>query len=211
MACAAMSPSPTASLPESILVRLAQDGNDAAFQELTGRSREGCVRMAMAILHNHDDAEDEVQNAFLKAYTRLPYFKHESAFSTWVIRIVINHCLMRYRRSNRVHFISYEAKGTDGDWYAARQPVQSETPECAVGREEVRSVLRAELHCIPSFLRGPLEMRYLQDRSLDDVARGLGISVAAAKSRLHRAQGYLKDRMLRHCGSRGAGTLTRSN
>jgi RNA polymerase sigma-70 factor (ECF subfamily) len=197
-------------LPESVLVRLAQNGSQAAFQELTGRAREGCIRMAMTMLRNHDDAEDEVQNAFLKAYTRLTYFKHESAFSTWLIRIVINHCLMRYRRCRRLQFVSYESKGADGDWYAAHQPVQSETPEHDVGRQEVIKLLRTELHRIPCFLRAPLEMRYLEDRSLEEMARTLGVSIAAAKSRLHRAHGYLRERMVRHCGSRGAGTLMRA-
>jgi RNA polymerase sigma-70 factor, ECF subfamily len=209
MACAAICPMPVKDLPEGILVRLAQQGNEAAFQELTSRSREGYVRTAMKILRNRDDAEDEVQNALWKAYTHLSLFSHQSTFSTWVIRIVINHCLMRYRRAQRVHFVSYEAIGSEGEWYAAHEPVHIETPEHLLGREELRAVLRNELHRVPSFLRAPLEMRYLQDRSLEEVAGILGISVAAAKSRLHRGQGYLKDRMLHHCGKRGAATLMR--
>lgn len=195
-------------LPESTLVRLAQQGNQAAFRELAGRTREGCVRMAMTILKNRDDAEDEVQNAIWKAYTHLPLFNHQSAFSTWLIRIVINHCLMHYRRVRRVHFVSYETAGSDGEWYALHEPVQTETPECSLGREQLNQLLRTEIRRIPLFLRAPLEMRYLQDRSLEEVASTLGISVAATKSRLHRAQGYLKDRMLPHCGRRGAATLT---
>lgn len=208
MACAAMAPMRVADLPESTLVRLAQQGNQAAFRELTGRTREGCVRMAMTILKNRDDAEDEVQNALWKAYTHLPLFNHQSAFSTWLIRIVINHCLMRYRRLRRVRFVSYETAGSDGEWYALHQPIQTETPEYSLGREQLNQLLRTEIRRIPPFLRAPLEMRYLQDRSLEDVASTLGISVAATKSRLHRAQGYLKDRMLPHCGTRGAATLT---
>lgn len=207
MACAAMSPMPVTDLPESTLVRLAQQGNQAAFRELTGRTREGCIRMAMTILRNRDDAEDEVQNAIWKAYTHLPLFNHQSAFSTWMIRIVINHCLMRYRRMRRVRFVSYETAGSEGEWYALHEPVQSETPEHSLGREQLSQLLRTEIRRIPPFLRAPLEMRYLQDRSLEDVACALGISVAATKSRLHRAQGYLKDRMLPHCGRRGVATL----
>jgi RNA polymerase sigma-70 factor (ECF subfamily) len=207
MACMAMSPMPVADLSEGALLRLAQQGNQAAFEELTGRTHEGCVRMAMSILRNRDDAEDEVQNAVWKAYTHLRLFNHQSAFSTWIIRIVINHCLMRCRRVRRVRFVSYETAGSEGEWYALYEPVQTETPEHSLGREQLNQVLRTEIRRIPPFLRAPLEMRYLQDRSLEDVASALGISVAATKSRLHRAQGYLKVRMLRHCGTRGAATL----
>jgi RNA polymerase sigma-70 factor, ECF subfamily len=166
--------------------------------------------MAMTILRNRDEAEDEVQNALWKAYTHLPLFNHQSTFSTWVIRIVINHCLMRYRRTRRVPIVSYESTGISGERFATHEPVQAETPEHTLGRKELRNVLRAELRRIPRFLRAPLEMRYLQDRTLEDIARDLGITVAAAKSRLHRAQGYLRSRMLRHCGSRGVATLMRS-
>lgn len=209
MAYAAAFSTSLVDLPEAALIELAQQGSEAAFQELTGRAREGCVRMAISMLKNREDAEDEVQNAFWKAYTHLPLFNHQSTFSTWVIRIVINHCLMRYRHLRRVRFVSYETAGHTGEWYAVHEPVESETPEQMLGRDELGSVIRSELRRVPIFLRAPIEMRYLQDRSLEDVASTLGITVAATKSRLHRAQGYLKDRMLKHCGERGSGTLTR--
>jgi RNA polymerase sigma-70 factor (ECF subfamily) len=180
---------------------------DALARADAGRTRGVCVRVAMSILRNRDDAEDEVQNAVLKAYTHLSLFNHQSAFSTWIIRIVINHCFMRCRRRRRVRFVSYEITGPDGGWYAIHEPVETETPEGLLGRMQLNQMLRSELRGIPPFLRTPLEMRYLQDRSLEDVASALGISVAAAKSRLHRAQGYLTDRMLPHSGSRGAATL----
>jgi RNA polymerase sigma-70 factor (ECF subfamily) len=199
------------SLPEGMLVELAQKGDQAAFQELIVRVRESCVRMATAILRNRDDAEEEVQNALCRAFTHLALFNHQSTFATWVTRIVINHCFMRYRRARRLRFVSFEATGSDGESYAAYEPTGSDTPEAGLGRDQVRTLLRQELRYIPSLLRIPLEMRFLQDRSIDEVAGTLGISVAAAKSRLHRAQGYLKDRMSRHCGRRGAATLMHMN
>ena len=100
-----------------------------------------------------------------------------------------------------------DAASQNGEWYAAYEQVQSETPECSFGREELQHLIRFELRRIPIFLRTPLEMHYLQDRSLEEIACFLGVTVAAAKSRLHRAHTYLKNRMLRHCGSRGPATL----
>lgn len=202
-------PAQLARMREHDLVGLAQNGNRAAFQELIARSRDGCIRMATVILRNAADAEDEVQNAFCKAYTHLSLFGRQSTFSTWVTRIVINHCLMRHRRSQRLRFVSFENSGYGGGWHVVHEPVGVETPEHGVGRDELNNILRSELRRIPPLLRVPLEMRFFQERSVEDVADTLGISIAAAKSRLHRAQVYLKDRMLRHCGRRGAATLTR--
>lgn len=200
---------PLESLPESALVLMAQEGDDRAFRELLGRAHEGCLRLATAILRNREDAQDEVQNAFWKAYTHIRWFSQDSKFSTWVARIVINHCLMKHRRMRRLRFVSYEAVSSEGDRYVAHEAVEPNTPEHRMGSSELRDVLLLELHRIPAKLRFPLQLRYLEDLSLDDIARRLGISVPAAKSRLHRAQGYLRERMLRHCGARGAGTLLR--
>jgi RNA polymerase sigma-70 factor (ECF subfamily) len=198
-----------ADMPESTLVEMAQRGDERAFHELIGRARDGCLRLATAILHNREDAQDEVQSAFWKAYTHIRWFGQQSKFSTWVARIVINHCLMRHRRMRRIRFVSYDAVTPEGDSYVAHHAVEPNTPEHGLGRRELRDVLRLELHRIPPLLRFPLELRYLHDLPLEDVAKRLGISVPATKSRLHRAQGYLRDRMLRHCGLRGAGTLMR--
>lgn len=196
-------------LNESRLVVLAQQGDHRAFQELLRPVRESCLSIAASILHNREDAQDEVQNAFWKAYTKLQSFGRESTFSTWVTRIVINHCLMRYRRSRRVRFVSYESAGHEGQAYVTHEPTDPQTPEQGVGLSELHDVLRQELARIPIFLRIPLEMRYVSELPLEVMADRLGITVAATKSRLHRAQSYLKDRMLRHCGKRGAGTLVR--
>jgi RNA polymerase sigma-70 factor (ECF subfamily) len=196
-------------LREGDLVELAQRGNPAAFEELISRARDSCVRIATVILRDSSDAEDEVQNAFWKAYTHLSLFNRQSMFSTWVTRIVINHCLMRHRRARRLRFVPFEIAGPGGTTFTVHEPEEKETPELGVGRGELSEILHDELGKLPLLLRIPLEMRYFHDRSVGDVAEALGISKAAAKSRLHRAQNYLKDRMLRHCGRRGAATLTR--
>jgi|SRR5271165_2593546 len=198
-----------AHMKEGDLLELAQRGSPAAFQELISRAKDSCVRIATVILRNPADAEDEVQNAFWKAYTHLAVFNRQSLFSTWVTRIVINHCLMHHRRARRFRFVPFEITGHGEGSYVVHEPEERETPERALGRVELSDILRDELEKLPPLLRIPLEMRYFQDRSVVEVAEALGISKAAAKSRLHRAHDYLKDRMLRHCGRRGAATLTR--
>jgi RNA polymerase sigma-70 factor (ECF subfamily) len=198
-----------AGVSEDILVGLARGRDEDAFSELMNRSRENCVGLAMSILRNRDDAVDEVQNAFWKAYSHIESFSHHAKFSTWVSRIVINHCLMRIRRSRRARFVPYDGVSSDGDLYTAHEPLNHENPELQLGGSEVNRVIREELALIPKSLRIPLQLRYLQDMALEDIARQLQLTVPATKSRLHRAQVYLRARMKRHCGLRGGATLTR--
>jgi RNA polymerase sigma-70 factor, ECF subfamily len=174
------------------------------------RSWEICVRVAIRTLGNREDALDVVQDAFWKAYSHLRTFNQQSRFSTWVARIVINQCLMRYREKKRIHLVSLAAVNSSGEEYMAHEAIEAENPEDLLGEIELRALVHYELNRIPILLRVPLEMRYIRGMELDELAGLLNISVAAAKSRLHRANLYLKERMLRHCGRRGFGTLTRS-
>ena len=197
-------------LSEDQLVRLAQNGDHAAFQELMGRVHNACLSVATSILDNRDDAADEVQNAFWKAYTHIQSFSQQSRFSTWVTRILINRCYIRLRRAGRIRFVSYDAVKSDGETYTAYAAVDYGTPERHCGDGEIGELLRSEVQRIPKLLRIPLELHYLHDIPIGEIAQQLKLSIPATKSRLHRAQVFLRDRMVQHCGTRGTGTLLSS-
>ena len=196
---------------EDVLILAAQNGDNEAFSELMSRAWDVCLHVAISRLGNRDDAMDEVQDAFCKAYTHIREFRGKSKFSTWVVRIVINSCLMRLRRKTRQRTMPFEGINAHGEEYVAYEPVDRQTPEDMLGGVELQAAVRLELSRIPTSLRTPLELTYIRSLTLEEVARSLNISVAATKSRLHRGQLYLKDRMLRHCGVRGSGTLTRAS
>ena len=196
---------------EEDLIVAAQDGNHEAFAELMSRAWEVCMHVAISRLGNRDDAMDEVQDAFCKAFTHIRTFRGRSKFSTWVVRIVINSCLMRLRQRTRQRLIPFEAINSSGEEYVAHEPIDRQNPEDMLGGVELQAALRLELSRIPITLRKPLELTYIRSLPLEEVAQNLEISVAATKSRLHRGQQYLKERMLRHCGIRGSGTLTRAS
>lgn len=196
--------------PEDNLIRLAREGDENAYMELMRRSWQICMRVAICSLGNREDALDEVQDAFWKAYLHLHTFNRQSKFSTWVARIVINQCLMRLRQKKRIRLVPHTAVDSSGEEYAMHEAIDTENPEDLLGDNELRALVRCELNRIPILLRVPLEMRYIRGMELDEVAGRLNITVAATKSRLHRAHLYLKDRMLKHCGTRGFGTLTRA-
>lgn len=190
------------------LVALAQSGDNAAFSELVERHQATCRRMALSILRDRSDAEDEVQNALWKAYEHLAQFQRDAKFSTWLSRIVVNQCLMRLRKDRRARFL-YLDDVVVGDAPATLElPATAETPEEALAQSEIGAVLGREIRRIPPMLRDVFMLRDVEELPMDAVASRLGISIAAAKSRLLRARLELRGRMERHCGRLGFATLT---
>ncbi len=190
------------------LVERAQDGDSAAFAELVQRHQPICKRLAFSILRDRLDAEDEVQNALYKAFEHIGRFQRESRFSTWLSRIVLNQCLMRLRKERKMRFVYVDdcAPGEETTRFDVADGTAS--PEQALARQEVGAVLKAEIRRIPPLLRDVFELRDVKQLPMIDVADQLGISVAAAKSRLLRARLELRSRMGTHTGRLGAATLT---
>jgi RNA polymerase sigma-70 factor (ECF subfamily) len=198
-----------AGAPDHELVRLTKMGDIAAFEELVGRTKGICIRIATCILKSREDARDEVQNAFWLAYSKIDLFTYQSKFSTWLARIVINRCFLRLRISQRKPVFSNQVSNADGGWYSC-EAVAHETPEIDFARQEVNRVLRHELSNVPPLLRIPIEMHYIEELPVKEVAAHLGLTTAAVKSRLHRGHLFLRDRMLKHTAQRGSGSLTRN-
>jgi RNA polymerase sigma-70 factor (ECF subfamily) len=200
-------PATRADMPEHELVRLAKSGDDVAFAELMARTKEVCLRVATCMLGNSEDARDELQASFWLAYSRLELFTYQSRFSTWLVRIVINRCLMRLRVRRRMPVCSNEVLSRNGEWYVC-DAVTHETPEFYLGQQEVITMVQQELRRMPPLLRQPIQMHYIDQQPVKDVAKELGLTIAAAKSRLHRGHAYLRERMLKHVARRGPCTLT---
>jgi len=189
------------------LVLLAQSGNDVAFTELIERHRSISFKLAYSILKDRSDAEDEVQNATWKAYSHLGQFNFEAKFSTWLTRIVVNQCLMRLRKDKRAKFFYIDDVQIGDEVGTLDLRDKTDGPEADLGRREVSQILHQEVNRMPPLLKKVFWMRDIEERSMSDVAESLGISVAAAKSRLLRARQELKVRLQKHQGRLGAATL----
>lgn len=197
-----------AGVADDVLVVRAQAGDNAAFTELIERHQSTCKRMALSILRDQQDAEDEVQNALWKAYEHIGQFQQDAKFSTWLSRIVVNQCLMRLRKDRRARFV-YLDEGVAGEDIATLDlPDQTQSPEQALAQTEVGEVLKSEIHRIPPLLRDVFILRDVEEMAMPEVADRLGISIAAAKSRLLRARLELRQRMDKHCGRLGVASLT---
>lgn len=197
----------TIQLSDDTLVEHCTNGDEAAFDELMRRHHPTALKVAYSIVRNRQDAEDEVQNAFWKAYKHIGQFNRDSKFSTWLTRIVVNQCLMKLRRTRKCNYVYIGDAGTGDEFVNIELRDNRHTPEEDLEAVEVHTVLFQEIGKIPPLLRHVFLLRDVQQIPMPRVAEMLGVSVAAAKSRLLRARSELRNRMLRHCNKAGAATL----
>ncbi|MBM3740957.1 MAG: sigma-70 family RNA polymerase sigma factor [Acidobacteria bacterium] len=189
-------PIPLSEISEQDLVRRAQSRDEAAFQELIRRTASTSMRLALSIVKNRQEAEDQVQNSVFKAWQAIGSFRSDAKFSTWLGTIVTNHSLMQLRASRRAPLSAVDDRRDDGP---ALEPADhSASHETVLGDREMADRLRRELRLLPPLFREILDLRDLQELPTGEVASRLGISEAAAKSRLARARQMLRQRMERH-------------
>ena len=185
-------------LSDDELLTLAQQRNEAAFEELMSRNSSTSFKLALSILKDRQDAEDEVQNSYWNAWRYVGQFQRGSKFSTWISRIVINQCLMRLRKGRRASFLYLDEGAVDGGVSQVELPDRKSTPEAELGNQEMSAILHREIRKLPPLLRNVLVLRDLDELSMAEVAERLGISIVAAKSRLLRARSELRLRLERH-------------
>ena len=186
------------SLGDEQLVRLGQDEDRRAFDELVRRYQDKVYRLAYRILRNEDDAAETLQEAFLSAYRGLKKFKVESTFSTWLYRVATNAALMRYRRRREGH-ISIEQSQTVGDDVEPLTiPDWSTMPLNELLDRETKEVMEEGIERLAEELRTVFVLRDVEGLSNAEAAEVLDLSIPAVKSRLHRARLALRDRLSRY-------------
>jgi len=195
-----MTASRSETLPRSDveLVRSAQHGDRGAFQDLTNRYAAKVYRLARHITKNDQDAEDVLQDAFLKAYSRLGQFQGESKFYTWLVRIAVNESLMRIRRRDRRPTVSLdqEIEGDDGA-FTREMPSEAPTPEETFSREELRQILEEAIDSLAENYRTVFVLRDIDGLSTEESAKALNLTSSAVKSRLLRARTQLREKLRR--------------
>lgn len=185
------------------LVVLAGRGDGSAFRALVERHQEKVYALALHLLRDPADAEEVVQETFLAALEKLPTFRGDAAFSTWLHRVAANAALMRLRRRRRSPDGPAELpleellprfddagrvdSGPYHDW--------SKRADEQLSDREIRSAVEAAVQNLPEDYRIVFLLRDVEGFSSEEMAELLGISVAAAKSRLHRARLVLRARL----------------
>jgi RNA polymerase sigma-70 factor (ECF subfamily) len=184
----------TPGFDESALVARAKSGDMDAFSELVTHYDRRVFRMAKQITQNDDDAEDVLQETFLKAYTHLDNFQGNSKFYTWLVRIAVNEALMklRKRRSDRTVPLD-EPINTGEDEMIREIAVWDENPEESYSREELSSVLNEAIQSLKPAYRTVFILRDIEELSIEETAEALNLSISAVKSRLLRARLQLRE------------------
>jgi RNA polymerase sigma-70 factor, ECF subfamily len=170
------------------LVSAAMTGDSSAFVELCDRHSKKILQRIYRITNNWEDAEDALQDTLLRAFVHLKDFEGRSSFSSWLTRIAINSALMGLRKKRRFP-ISIDGTYDDSqDWEPWEPQDHKGTPESLYAQREREELLRSAILRLPSTFREVVELRHGRECSTLEIAKALGISVAAAKSRLSRAR-----------------------
>jgi RNA polymerase sigma-70 factor (ECF subfamily) len=176
---------------DEVLIVAAKSGDHPAFVELWTRHSKIAFNMAYRITGNREDAEDVIQDAWMKAYVHLNTFDGRSKFSTWLTRIAINSALLILRRKRARPETSMEI--TDGEtWQHWEIADETKNVEELYAKHERVERLRRAICSLQPTLRNVIEIHQSTDRSLKEIADLAGISVAATKSRLLRARKILR-------------------
>ena len=200
-----MSTSPTSTtFDETALVAAAKAGNTAAFSELVTHYDRRVFRMAKQITQNDDDAEDVLQETFLKAYTHLDDFQGNSKFYTWVVRIAVNEALMKLRKRRSDRTVPLDDPIDTGEDEVVREiAVWDQNPEDTYSREELATILDEAVQSLKPAYRTVFILRDIEELSIEETAESLGLSISAVKSRLLRARLQLREKLTRLFKTKG--------
>ena len=161
-----------------------------AFEALMRRHNRMLFRTARAILRDDAEAEEALQDAYLKAYRALDQFRGESKISTWLVRITANEALMRLRKRARTAEIVELHASPVSDEVAVRK---EEQPENLAARKQLRSLLESKIDALPEAFRPVFILRGLEEFSVEETAAALDIPEATVRTRFFRARSLLRE------------------
>ena len=162
------------------------------FEAIVLHYSRALYRTAFRQLHNHEDAEDAVQDALLSAFKHISRFQGRSCISTWLHRIVINSARMQIRRRRGRVFVSLDGTGPAGEpdlMHELRDSALS--PDQSYQQTELRALVHEVVNLLPVQLRSAVELRHLRELTTNEPAKLLGLSPGTSKSRVHRAKAKL--------------------
>jgi RNA polymerase sigma-70 factor (ECF subfamily) len=186
----------TVARDEGQLVSEAKAGNFAAFDELVSRYEKKIYRLGMNITGNREDAEDVLQDAFLKAFEHLPDFREDSRFYTWIVRIAVNEALMKLRKRRSSREVPMEDSADEnGDVLVREFADWKPNPEQQFAQSELEQILQGAIGSLPPGFRTVFYLRDVEGLSTEETAELLKLTVGAVKARLFRARLRLREEL----------------
>jgi RNA polymerase sigma-70 factor, ECF subfamily len=173
---------------DQALVERVQQGDKRAFDILVLKYQNKIIQLAYRYVHDHDEAMDVAQEAFIKAYKSLGNFRGESAFFTWIYRIAINtaknHLVASGRRPPKSDLDAQEAEQYEG----ASGLKDYDTPEHVLLRDELKETIASAINELPDDLRTAITLRELEGLSYEEIAQAMDCPIGTVRSRIFRAR-----------------------
>jgi len=188
---------------EPALVAAAKGGDVSAFETLVGRYERKIFRLTQNITQNREDAEDSMQEAFLKAFEHLQSFEGNSRFYTWLVRIAVNQALMKLRK-RRPNVVSLDEEVDTGEDMVPREVEDwGPSPADRYAQTELSEILTKAIGDLDPPFRIVFQLRDIEELSTEETADALGLSIPAVKSRLLRARLKLRQSLNQYFRRRG--------
>jgi len=188
------------SADERTIIERILAGDTRAFVVLVERHQARAMTLAVRMLKNREDAEEALQDAFLRAYGSLDRFRLESSFATWLYRIIFNVCSTRLR--GRSHDLFAEP---DDRLDAAGETEETARPDLRLETMELHEIVRRGIEAMPSVYAGIFTLFFVQELSYEEIVEVTGIPLNTVKTRLFRARRMLREYVAKHTGERVSG------
>lgn len=186
--------SPVAWEPDSALIARAVSGDGSAFEVIMRRHNQLLFRTARSIVRDDGEAEDVVQEAYLRAWRALASYRAESRLSTWLVRITTNEALGRLpRKSAQIVPLETAMTSHDPEARAALADEPDHGPEQSVLRMQLRKLVEARIDLLPDVFRPVFILRAIEELSVEEVAQALDIPEATVRTRFFRARSLLRE------------------
>lgn len=180
----------------NLMLRI-KNGDQPAFRELVERHKLSVLNLCLRFTNNKEDAEDLAQDVFIRIFQAAPGYEVKAAFTTWLYRITVNHCLNYQRRKKILHFFSldhsknsyHQSQGRVADFAA------KERPDADFEKKEIQKIVQQAIKSLPENQKTALILYRYHDLSYKEIAEVLDTTVSAVESRLHRAKENLRKKL----------------
>jgi RNA polymerase sigma factor (sigma-70 family) len=167
------------------------DGNVQAFGLLVDRHKAKAMTLAVRMLKNHEDAEEALQDAFVRVYRALPSFEWKSSFSTWLYRIVYNTCATAAGKKKGLHPLSIDMEDEDGSKIVIKS--DDLQPDMKLESDEFSKIVNEEVEKLPAVYGATFTLFALQEMSYEEIVQVTGLPLGTIKARLFRARAILRE------------------
>jgi RNA polymerase sigma-70 factor (ECF subfamily) len=181
------------------IIKRILDGETRAFTILIDRHKAKAMILAVRILKNREDAEEALQDAFVRVYRSLSSFERKSSFSTWFYRIVYNRCMSALEKRKEYYISSLDEDYEDSEGIEIESVDPS--PDIQMESDEFRKIVQQEIEKLPPMYGGIFTLFVIQEMSYEEIVRITGLPAGTIKARLFRARGMLRNALVQYLNS----------